>query len=291
MFDGLHLGHQAVIHAAVTAAKADRGVAAVLTFWPHPSAVLRPHGEPVRLLLSPRDKARQLAGLGVAVVITQPFTTAYAAMAAEEFLPRLQQGLPGLAAIYVGENWRFGRARSGDFALLQADGARLGLRVTEVPRVFADGEPVSSTRIRARLAAGDIEAANALLGYAYYALGPVKTGQALGRKIGFPTLNLAWEPGQRLRFGVYAVSVSRADGVESHPAVANYGVRPTVAGTGTPVLEAHLLGDCPFGAGDELRVAFHHFIRAERKFADLAALRNQISDDRETARAWFARGA
>jgi len=289
MFDGLHLGHQAVIRPAVEAATKDRGVAGVLTFWPHPSVVLRPGAEPVRMLMQPEDKARMLARLGVTAVITEPFTTDFAAVEAEGFLARLKARLPELAAVYVGENWRYGRGRLGDVATLQAEGERLGIRVHSVARVRLDEEPISSTRIRSLLESGEIEAANAMLGYAFFARGVVVPGQQLGRKIGFPTLNLDWHPEHQPRLGVYAVTVSREDQSAPVPAVANYGVRPTVAGDGRPVLEVHILGDCSFGVGDELCVAFHHFLRAEQKFAGVEALKTQIAADREKAREWLAK--
>lgn len=289
MFDGLHLGHQAVIRPAVEAAAKDHGVAGVLTFWPHPSAVLRPGLEPVRMLMQPEDKVRMLARLGVAAVITEPFTPEFAAVEAEGFLARLKTRLPGLTAVYVGENWRFGRGRLGDVTMLKAEGRQLGIRVNSVARVRLGDEPISSTRIRSLLESGEIETANAMLGYAFSARGKVVAGQKLGRQIGFPTLNLDWQPEQQPRLGVYAVTVNKERQTESLNAVANYGVRPTVTGSGLPVLEVHVLGDCPFGAGDELRVAFHHFIRAEQKFAGVDALKTQIAADREKARDWFAK--
>lgn len=289
MFDGLHRGHQAVIRPAVAAARQSGGVAAVLTFWPHPSVVLRPQGEPIRMLMQPDEKARRLRALGVAAVITQPFTPEFAAWAAAGFLARLKSYLPNLAAVYVGENWRYGSGRVGDVALLKSEGARLGLHVESVPRVLVDAEPISSTRIRAELEMGAMGTANALLGYAFYARGVVTAGQGLGRQMGFPTLNLNWQPDVRLRLGVYAVTVAREGDASGLNAVANYGVRPTVAGTDAPVLEVHVLENCSWGPGDELCVTFHHFLRAEQKFPHLETLKKQIDMDRETARAWLAR--
>ena len=289
MFDGLHRGHQAVIRLAVEAAAKDHGVAGVLTFWPHPSAVLRPGDEPVHMLMQPENKVRMLAELGVAAVITEPFTPEFAAVEAAGFLARMKTRLPELTAVYVGENWRFGRGRLGDVNLLQSEGRQLGIKVNSVARVRVGDEPISSTRIRSLLESGEIESVNAMLGYAYYARGVVVAGQKLGRKIGFPTLNVDWNPAQPPRLGVYAVKVGREDDAESVNAVANYGVRPTVDGTGVPVLEVHVLGDCDFGAGDKLHVAFLHFLRPEQRFAGLEGLKTQIAADRERARDWFAK--
>ena len=288
MFDGVHLGHRAVIEAAVQSARSDGGLAGVLTFWPHPSALLRPDN-PTHLLQDAATKARLLGELGVDFVVTQRFTTMLAGMSADDFLPWLQSRLPRLAAIYVGENFRFGRGRKGDVALLVAAGRRAGVHVFSAPRVNLNGEPISSTRVRAHLAAGDIEAVNALLGHHYTASGRVTPGKRLGRTIGFPTLNVPWSPGVAPRFGVYVVRV--AD--EAHPgglaAVANYGLRPTVEQASDARLEVHVLGECPWREGDDVRIEWLRFLRPEMKFASLDELRAQIARDREAAAAFFRR--
>lgn len=287
IFDGVHLGHRAVIEAAVQSARRSGGYAAVLTFSPHPSALLRPE-QPTRLLLPAAAQARVLGRLGMEAVITEPFTPELARLPAEQFLPWLRRLVPQLAAVYVGENWRFGARRQGDVALLVAEGRRLGVGVFSAPRVNFDGEPVSSTRIRTLIEAGDVAAANTLLGYAYFAAGRVASGKKLGRTIGFPTLNLAWQPELLPRFGVYVVRVSGEKSQVPLPGVANYGLRPTVEQATEPRLETHLLGTCPFDAGDEIEVEWLRFLRPERKFADLAGLRTQISLDRNAAAADFS---
>lgn len=278
MFDGVHLGHRAVIEAAVQSARRSGGVAAVLTFWPHPSALFRPE-QRTRLITATPQKIALLAGLGVQAVITHPFTAAFGAIEAAGFLGHLRLRLPTLAAVYVGENWRYGRGRVGDIALLVAEGRRLGLHVFSAPRVNLDGEPVSSTRIRASLESGEIAAANAALGYSYFAEGPVVPGKQLGHKLGFPTLNLAWDPELRPRLGVYAVRVRGPKAGGPLPGVANYGLRPTVESATAPRLEVHLLAPCPFTTGDRLTVEWLRFVRPERKFAGVDELRTQISQD------------
>jgi riboflavin kinase / FMN adenylyltransferase len=289
MFDGLHLGHRAVIDPAVRTARADGALSGVLTFWPHPSALFRPDN-PTKLIQPAATKARMLNRLGVDAVITLPFTPDVAGIEAENFLPWLKQRLPQLAAIHVGENFRFGRGRRGDVALLRATALPLGVRVVGVPRVTRDGEAISSTRIRALLEGGDIAASNDLLGYAYFAHGFVAPGKRLGRTLGFPTLNLAWVPQFRPRFGVYAVRVSapEAAGAAPLPAVANYGLRPTVEQTTEPRLEIHVLGACPFGEGDHVKAEWLSFLRPEMKFAGLDELRAQIARDKTQAEAWFS---
>jgi riboflavin kinase/FMN adenylyltransferase len=135
------------------------------------------------------------------------------------------------------------------------------------------------------LAAGDIEAANALLGYVYFSEGVVTPGKRLGRTLGFPTLNLAWSPELRPRFGVYAVRVSGKKANAPLPAVANYGLRPTVENATEPRLEAHVLVPCPFGEGDRVKIEWLRFLRPEKKFAGIGELRAQIENDRKAAEA------
>jgi riboflavin kinase/FMN adenylyltransferase len=221
-------------------------------------------------------------------MITQAFTREFAQVTAEDFVPWLKQRSPHLTAIYVGENFRFGRGRKGDIALLVAEGRRNSIHVFSAPRVNLDGEPISSTRIRALLEAGDVANANALLGYSYFAEGLVVPGKRLGHTIGFPTLNVAWAPDLRPRFGVYVVRVQGAKAVDALPGVANYGLRPTVEQAQEPLLEAHLLTECPFVSGDHVTVKWLRFLRPEQKFSGVDELRAQIARDRAAAAADFA---
>lgn len=287
MFDGVHLGHQAVIGSAVHSARRSGGLAGVLTFWPHPSALINPAGR-TRMLMNPEMKARVLRGLGVDAIITQPFTPEFARIPADEFLPHLRAALPQLAGVYVGENWRFGAGRQGDVSRLLALASRQQVPVVSVPRIGCNGEPISSTRIRDALEAGEIEAANLMLGYSYFAEGVVTPGLRLGHTLGFPTLNVSWQPELQPRYGVYVVRVAGEAG-PPHPAVANYGLRPTVAAPGGALLETHVLGPCPFGPGNRVTVEWLDFLRPERKFSDVDELRVQIGRDRATAEAYFQR--
>jgi riboflavin kinase/FMN adenylyltransferase len=286
MFDGVHLGHQAVIESAVHSAHRCGGLAGVLTFWPHPSRVFNP-AKPVRMIMSPEMKFRVLLRLGVDAVIEQPFTLAFARITAEEFLPHLQQRLPQLAGVYVGENWRFGAGRKGDARLLLAEAGKHQVSVVSVPRIHCNGEPISSTRIRDCLEAGRLEEANLLLGYSYFAEGVVTPGRHLGRTLGFPTLNVPWQPELQPRHGVYAVRITGDPAAEALPGVANYGLRPTVAAAGGPLLEVHVLGSCPFATGSRVTVDWLKFLRPEQKFDGVEELRAQIARDRETAAAFF----
>lgn len=290
MFDGVHLGHRAVIDAAIQSAARSGGLAAVLTFWPHPSQLFRPDS-PTRLIMAPELKARLLAAAGVDAVITQRFTPEFSRIEAEAFLPHLKTCLPRLDTIYVGENWRFGKGRRGDVAMLISEARKHGLHLVSAQRINENGEPISSTRIRGCLEDGRIEDANALLGYTYFAEGVVTSGKRLGRTIGFPTLNLPWQPELRPRYGVYAVRVRGPRAPGSFAGVANYGLRPTVEQSSEPRLEVHLLDGCPFDAGDQITVEWLRFLRSEKKFGDLEQLRSQIAQDRQAAAAFFASGA
>lgn len=288
MFDGVHRGHQSVIRAAIRAAQTDAGTAGVLTFEPHPSAVLRPES-PTKLILPLEQKRRLLRGLGIDFLIEHPFTAAFASTTARDFVDQLKRALPGLATVYVGENFRFGRGREGDLSVLISAAHAAGFAAFSAPRLAGpDGAPISSSRLRELLAAGEIEQANALLGYSYFAEGVVQAGQQLGRTLGFPTLNVAWSPGLPPAFGVYAVVVSGPDGKPA-AAVANFGRRPTVEDAGaTPRLEVHVLAPTALTYGDRVRVQWLRFLRPERKFGGVEELRVQVEKDRENARAALA---
>jgi riboflavin kinase/FMN adenylyltransferase len=286
IFDGVHLGHRAVIESAVHSAHRAHGQAAVLTFHPHPSVLLRPD-QPTRLMMDRTTKAHVLGSLGIEAVITQPFTKEFAQVEAEAFLPLIKQKLPQLAGVYVGENWRFGHGRRGDVAMLIASGRNLGVSVFSAPRVNLDGEPISSSRIRRLIEAGEIGSANVMLGSVYSSEGVVASGKRLGRTIGFPTLNLAWAPDLRPRFGVYVVQVNASKSTNPLRGVANYGLRPTVENATEPRLEVHVLEECPYDTGDQIRVDWLHFLRPEMKFGGLGTLRAQIAADRDAAEAFF----
>jgi len=277
------VGHRAVIGAAVRAARQSGGTAAILTFRPHPSALFRPD-QPTRMILDDVTQKELFGDLGIAAVITQPFTFEFASTDAAQFIPWLKQRLPHLAAVYVGENWRFGAGGRGDVAVLAESGRKAQIGVFSSPPVEIGGEPVTSTRIRGFLQSGEIAAANTLLGYSYFARGTVIPGKRLGRTLGFPTLNLAWAPELRPRFGVYQVVISGPRAVASLAGVANYGVRPTVESAAAPLLETHILGSCPFGEGDSIKVDWLRFLRPELKFQSAEELREQIARDVAAAR-------
>ncbi len=289
MFDGVHLGHQAVIESAVHSAHRTGGLAGVLTFDPHPSSLFRPT-KPTRLLQPRSVKERLLAEAGVELMIFQRFTEAFASVEAHAFPGMLKSYLPTLHSLHIGENFRFGRGRVGDVSALIETCQPLQIGVFSVERIKHNGEPISSTRIRASLAEGRIAEVNELLGYTYFSLGEVIPGRQLGHTIGFPTLNVRWAPESQPRFGVYAVRVKQdIEGAPWQKAVANYGLRPTVeAAAAEPLLEIHVLSGTQLTTGDSLKVEWQRFIRPEQKFTSVESLRQQIARDADNARTFLS---
>ena len=286
VFDGVHLGHQAVIGRAVADSHRERDAAAVVvTFDPHPLRVLRPESAP-RLLTSTRHKFQFFAALGATHCLALPFDATFAATPPEEFITALATADRPLREICVGYNWSFGHGRSGNLDLLNRVGERRGFVVVGLPSVTVGGETVSSTLIRQAVETGDLARAAQLLGREFTILGTVVAGQQLGRKLGFPTANLAAHNEQFPPDGVYAVEASWRGKI--YPGVVNLGCRPTVAEPGGErLLELHLFD---FGAeiyGDDVEVCFRRFLRPERRFANLDELRAQIARDSEQARQSF----
>ena len=286
VFDGVHLGHKAVIESAVFSARRSGGLSAVLTFQPHPSRLFRPQ-DPTLLIMGIEEKSAMLHEVGVDYVIRKTFDRDFAAIDADDFLAHLKRALPALEAVYVGENFRFGRKRAGGVDTLIQFGRELGVAVFSVDRIKHNGQPISSTRIRECLKKGELEEVNDLLGYNYFSKGRVVAGKAIGRGIGYPTLNLPWAPECRPCYGVYLVRM-RPEGQTAWAfAIANYGTRPTVADGAEidPVLEVHLLDAKPDASVSAIEVEWLRFIRPERKFESLDALKARIAQDCEAARA------
>jgi len=282
VFDGVHLGHRAVITRAIDDARAAGGQAAVVTFDPHPVRVLRPDKAP-RLLTSTEHKLRIIRSLGIEHLLVVPFTPEFAETEPAEFIRSLAAHCR-LREVCVGHEWAFGKGRAGNLALLDRLGHELGFDEVGVPAVTIDGEVVSSTATRAAVEAGDLAKAARLLGRPYSVLGTVKAGAQLGRKLGFPTANLAAHNEQFPPNGVYAVEVEIQGQLVR--GVANIGVRPTLEqAQGERLLEVHLLDFQADLYGQDLEVVFRRFLRSEQKFPSLDALRAQIARDAETTRA------
>lgn len=286
-FDGVHRGHQSVLAQARAAADA-RGVrCVVLTFDPHPAEVLG-RGAPPRLTATSRRR-ELLREHGADEVVFEPFSRALASWSPERFARELLSARLGAKAVVVGDNFRFGHGRAGDFAALRALGTTLGFQAIAADVAGDAHGAFSSTRVRDAIRGGDMEAATTVLGRAHELSGTVEHGDHLGRTLGFPTANLGGVPELLPPFGVYAVRVG-VDG-EGAPArwggVMNLGVRPTVDGTKLRV-EVNLFDVDVDLYGRELRVAVAHHLRGEQKFSGLEALKAQIASDAAAARAWLA---
>lgn len=279
VFDGVHLGHRAVIGAA-RRREGEGGTLVVVTFDPHPVEVLAP-GKAPRLLTDTEHRLRLLArDVGVGHVLLIPFDETFANRTGEQFVEDLVAAAPaeGIARICVGREWRFGKDRSGDLGLLERLGGEHGFEICGVGMVEVDGARVSSTRVREAVESGDFETAATLLGRPYTVHGRVVEGRKLGRTIGFPTANLAVKREQLPPSGVYAVYATGAG--DSWRGVANLGFRPTVEEGGRDLrLEVHLFGLDGDIYGEDLEVEFVARIRGEEKFDGIDALRAQIERD------------
>jgi len=282
-FDGLHQGHRRVI-AAVTgaAARAAGLVPSVVSFWPHPREVL--HGDTRLRLDLPAEKLELLEPVGIEQLVLVPFDPALAALTPEAFVEQVLVGQLAAGLVAVGENFRFGKARSGDTAALIALGQRYGLAVEVLPMLWDGPERVSSSRIRRALAAGDLQEARRLLERPYRFSGQVVQGRGLGRKLGWPTANLQVDGRKFLPLeGVYAAMASVA-GAPPVPAVMNLGPQPTVDPMAPSAVEVHLLDRSMELVGQELRIEPLKLLRTQCAFANVQALSAQIGADAEAAR-------
>lgn len=287
-FDGVHRGHRALVDAVRAAADRLGGWAGALTFDPHPARLLAPERAPATLLpLSRRAALLGAAGLDALAVL--PFTPQIANLAPTAFAEQVLRGALGARAVVVGEGFRFGRGRGGDVSELRRLGRLLGFEVHTLAPVLQQGEPVSSTRVRLALAAGDVEQAAALLGRPYDIEGLVVHGDARGRSLGFPTANLEPEVELLPRAGVYAGRCALpGETLALRAAVVNIGSRPTFAGRQVRV-EAHLLDFSADLYAQSLRVELHARLRDEQRFAGPAALVEQIHADVRAARSCLER--
>ncbi|MDD3529275.1 MAG: bifunctional riboflavin kinase/FAD synthetase [Gallionellaceae bacterium] len=281
-FDGVHLGHQAMLARLTARAAAVGGLPTVLTFEPHPREIFMPDVAPTRLT-SLREKLEILKGLGVGHVHVCRFSKAFAALSPEDFVRRIL--VEGLHARYVlvGDDFRFGARRAGDFDMLMVYGERYGFKAEAMHTVEAGGQRASSTAVREALAGGDMAGAAQLLGRPYSISGRVVGGDRIGRKIGYPTANILLKHNRPPVKGVFAV---RVQGLEhpDWPGVANLGTRPSVHPNGNPTLEVHLFDLDRNLYGHHLRVEFLHKLRDEAKFPNFDALVAQIGKDAGLAR-------
>ena len=279
-FDGLHLGHQALLAKLIETSKQQKLKSAVMTFEPHPREFFTPDQAPTRLA-SLREKLERFADAGVEIVYLCRFDKKFAALSSEDFIEKILLQSVNAKTVLVGEDFRFGAGRRGGVE----DIANAGINLISLPQVnLAEADiqqRVSSTRVRNALATGQLEVAKSLLGRAYSISGKVVHGAQLGRKLGFPTANVHMRHERPALTGVYAVKL---DGIEG---VANLGVRPTVSGVPKLLLEVHLFDFNGDLYDRHVHVEFFQKIRDEMKFDGLPALSAQIAKDVQVARQFF----
>jgi len=280
-FDGVHRGHAVLFETARQKARAFGVPSVVLTFEPHPRTVFRPQA-PVFRITPPPAKLRLFTALEMDGVIVIPFDREFATHSADAFVTEELVGRLAVKAAVVGYDFHFGQNRKGSPEFLSEAGERLGFDVSVIDPVSDEKAFISSSRIRAHLESGEIGAANRLLGYRWFVISSVVGGDRRGRELGFPTANLRLGPDCRLRHGIYAVRLRRADGSD-HDGVASFGRRPTF-GEGEPLLEIHLMDFSENLYGERVTVTFFDWIRPERHFDSVDALIAEMGRDREAAR-------
>lgn len=285
-FDGVHLGHQAIVRRVVEAARARSGPAAVMTLRPHPQAYFRPDNPP-HLLTCDRTREALFADLGLDLLFYLPFDAATAALDREAFLDTILLGRCGAAHLVIGYDLRFGREAGGDYAYLASMTARRAFTVERVDPVLAEGRRVSSTAIRQALAEGDLDAAERMLGRPYRLTGRVTAGRGLGRELGYPTANVDPDHTALPADGIYAAEAWV--GGRPYGAAVNVGYAPTLAHSQRTV-EAHLLDFSGDLRGEPIEIAFRKRIRGEKKFDSVAELVSAIGADVREIREVLAGG-
>ncbi len=276
-FDGVHRGHEAIVARVRKVAEERRLVSCVLTFEPHPREFFAPVTAPTRLT-SMREKLELLSALDIERVHVQRFTPEFAALAPDAFVEETLSHKLRARWILVGDDFRYGAKRAGNYETLAHRGKELGFTVETMPTVADDGIRVSSSAVRNALAAGDLERAWQLLGRRYTISGRVIHGQKLGRQLGYATANVELEHNRPPLFGIYAVRVFGIDG-RTRDGVASLGYRPTVTNERTPTLEVHLFDFSADIYGVRVRVEFLMKLRDEEKFPDLESLKAAIAND------------
>lgn len=284
-FDGVHLGHQAILRQLIQAAMAHQLPSVVIVFEPQPHEFFSGEQAPARLMRL-REKVQALLATGVDRVLCVRFNNSLRSLSAQQFIEHVLVRGIAVKHLVVGDDFRFGCDRKGDFSLLQTMGKAHGFSVSDTCTLLLHGERVSSTRIRALLEQGEFTQVAELLGHPYSITGRVGYGQQLGRKLGVPTANIhLWRYRSPLH-GVFAITASLHDGKVCQ-GVANVGVRPTVSGDKKPILEVHLFDFSAVLYGTLMTVVFQKKLRNEQKFASLDALKTQLQIDITQAKHFF----
>lgn len=278
-FDGIHLGHQKILSTLISTAKLRSSPSVVITFWPHPRQVLQPDNVDLKILYTLSERIDLLKDLSIDHLIIIPFDIPFSKTSSEDFVTKIIMETIGANTLILGYDHRFGNNREGSFEYLQTHAHSYGLTLIEIPRQDIDAVAISSSRIREAIAKADMEEANKLLGHPFYLTGKVIYGDMIGRKIGFPTANIAVSDDHKTipPDGVYAVWVTHAD--IQYKGMMNIGYRPTVNGA-IRRLEVHIL-DFNFDIYDqEIKIAFQEKLRNEQRFEGLALLMEQLQKDK-----------
>lgn len=282
-FDGVHSGHQYILQQLQEAAEACNGETVIITFDPHPREVLAPHDKNVRLLTTLDEKIRLLEQRGIHHLVVVPFTKAFSELSARAYLEDFLIRTFRPHTIIIGYDHRFGHNREGGLELLEAEQQQFGFQLLEIPPQVVHDLTVSSTKIRQSLQNGAVQLANELLGYPYFLNGTVVHGDKMGRQLGFPTANIHLNDGRKLipAQGVYAVTVET--GGRRFKGALNIGTRPTFNGAELRI-EVYILDFNEEIYGENIRVSFLDYIRADKKFDSVDALISQMKNDVEKAR-------
>lgn len=282
IFDGVHLGHRAIVNAAVHNALGKNAWSGVLTFHPHPQKILSPN-QTIELIYPIERRIKIIESLSADWIFVSEFTSTLAALRAKEFFDLLRQCFPSLHTLYVGDNFRFGHQRKGDVSLLKRLSDQANIQLHVIKSVTYQNERISSSKIRLDLQKGHLEQANFRLGVPYSFEGRSIPGQKRGQSIGYPTLNFAFNHELKPSLGVYTVYLFCNE--KLFRGIANYGYRPTFEDLSFPLLEVHLLDPWP-GTTEQawMKIEWLKFLRGEKKFQNLEMLKEQIA--RDTQEAW-----
>ena len=282
-FDGVHKGHQKLFEIAKYEARKNELETVVFSFYPHPTWVIG--NKRKSLLMSRRDKKQMIEHLGLDVLVEYPFTEAFANSSPEEFFTEVLIKKLNVSVLVVGSNYYFGKDKAGNPEFLKKLGKQYGVEVHVVEAVMTEGKMISSSKIRSLILEGKIEEANEMLGHPYMVVGRVVQGKMLGRTLGFPTINLIADPDRVYPpNGVYVTKVKLYSKV--YLGITNIGFNPTVSGK-RKMIETHIIDFNQSIYDEEVEIHFYHFIRPEKKFENIEALKKQIAYDTEQVQHFF----
>ena len=285
-FDGVHFGHQKIIKRLCELAKARGGESVILTFFPHPRLIIDPENQDLKMINTINEKAKILQGLGVDHLIITPFTRDFSNLSAEEYIKKILVDTIGIKYLIVGYDHRFGKDRKGGLPTLEELSPSYGYQIEEIPEQDINDVAVSSTKIRTAILQGKVDLAASYLGYHFSISGRVIKGDKIGRTIGYPTANIFVEETYKLipSDGIYAVTVDMAEG--SFKGMAYIGQRPTINGM-TRNIEVNIFDFDKEIYGQDIRMTFLEFLRADVKFTGLEALKEQLHKDKEDTLNYF----